>query len=111
MKKYLQEYMKYIMDKLNSASKEEMEEVLQEHLCKIQFMQHERLIHFLVTMLFTLMFFASLGIFAVTEQIGFLVLLAVILCLLIPYIMHYYFLENTVQEMYRVYDKILSKSK
>ena len=50
MKKYLQEYMKYIMDKLNSASKEEMEEVLQEHLCKIQFMQHERLIHFLVTL-------------------------------------------------------------
>ena len=93
MKKYLQEYMKYIMDKLNSASKEEMEEILQEHLCKIQFMQHERLIHFLVTMLFTFMFFASLGIFAVTEQIGFLVLLAVILCLLIPYIMHYYFYD------------------
>ena len=110
MKKYFSAYINLVLEQLEDENTD-LAKLKSELLTKIAFMQHERLIHFLVTMLFTFMFFASLGIFAVTEQIGFLVLLAVILCLLIPYIMHYYFLENTVQEMYRVYDKILSKSK
>ena len=36
-------------------------------------------------------------------------LIVMILALLAAYIKHYYFLENTVQEMYRIYDRILRK--
>ena len=32
-----------------------------------------------------------------------------ILVLLVPYVGHYYFLENSVQELYLIYDVILSR--
>ena len=35
--------------------------------------------------------------------------LTLLLVLLIPYIKHYYFLENTVQLLYKDYDKIYKK--
>ena len=38
-----------------------------------------------------------------------LILVTIIIVLLVFYIKHYYFLENTVQEMYRVYDEMLAK--
>jgi hypothetical protein len=36
-----------------------------------------------------------------------LVLIVAFMCLLIPYIAHYYLLENGVQKMYRQYDRML----
>ena len=36
-------------------------------------------------------------------------LLGLILVLLIPYIFHYYFLENTVQKMYVIYDRMAER--
>jgi hypothetical protein len=38
-----------------------------------------------------------------------ILLFAAILVLLIPYIMHYYLLENGVQKMYRQYDEMLRR--
>ena len=38
--------------------------------------------------------------------IGILLLLLIFICLLIPYIFHYYYLENTVQYMYKQYDEL-----
>ena len=72
----------------------------------IQFMQHERLVHFLVTILFALGFFITLAIYLLGELIMMLPLLILILGLLIPYIAHYYFLENSVQKMYKLHDEI-----
>ena len=40
-----------------------------------------------------------------------LLLVTIIMVLVGFYIKHYYFLENTVQKMYRVYDEILAKEK
>lgn len=45
----------------------------------------------------------------ITESLGLMVLGAAILILLIPYVAHYYFLENTVQKMYLIYDTIKNK--
>lgn len=84
--------------------------VMRRHLHMIGFMQHERLIHFLVTMLFALGFFLVLGFFLMTEQIMLVPLMVLILALLVPYIMHYYFLENSVQKMYKLYDEINSRT-
>jgi len=109
MRKYLKEYLIYIENRLESCQRDELEDILKEHLDKIQFMQHERLIHFLVTMLFAFMFFICLGIFMLTENISLILLLILILGLIVPYIRHYYFLENNVQKMYYVYDEILRK--
>ena len=57
------------------------------------------------------MLFMSLLIWVMTEQLGFILMVVLMLALLIPYIMHYYFLENTTQEMYKIYDEIIAKMK
>lgn len=109
MRKYLEEYLIYIENRIKDCQISELEDILKEHLDKIQFMQHERLVHFLVTMLFAFMFFMSMGIFMLTGEIPLIFLMALILALIVPYIRHYYFLENNVQKMYYIYDEILKK--
>ena len=106
MRRYLTEYLKQIETLLRSNAPLDYDELLESHLRKIEFMQHERLIHFLVTMLFALGLFIILGVFLITEIITLLPLLILVLVLLVPYIAHYYFLENSVQKMYRIYDEI-----
>ena len=112
MTEYLTNYMKYIQERLEKCqSSEELDEIMAEHKDKIAFMQHERIVHFLVTMLFAfilIVFFAVL-IFKVNLAVPSLV--TIVLVLLMFYIKHYYFLENTVQKMYKVYDSILEKQK
>lgn len=85
--------------------------VLEEHLVQIGFFQHERLIHLLVTLAFAL--FTLGGILAVflTGELCAIVLTVLFLVLLIPYIRHYYLLENEVQKMYAQYDYILQLCK
>ncbi|WP_294753941.1 hypothetical protein [uncultured Ruminococcus sp.] len=112
MTEYLTNYMKYIEDKLEKCStSSEVDEVLAEHLDKIKFMQHERIVHFLVTMLFSIVLTVFIAVLIFTPNIPSLLLVTIILVLLIFYIKHYYFLENTVQKMYKVYDSILEKQR
>ena len=106
MRKYLTEYLAALEAKLASGEELDYTELEQSHLTMIQFMQHERLIHFLVTMLFSLGFFIVLGIFMLGEFISLFPLLILVLGLLIPYVAHYYFLENSVQKMYKLHDEI-----
>lgn len=106
MRKYLTEYLRNLEALLGSGEEIDYAELEQSHLTMIQFMQHERLIHFLVTILFALGFFISLGIYLLGELVIMLPLLILILGLLVPYIAHYYFLENSVQKMYHLHDEI-----
>ena len=76
---------------------------------KIEFYQHERLIHLLVTFLFAVMEVICLAVLLGTVNLWALALMVLILVLLVPYIGHYYFLENSVQELYLIYDVILSR--
>lgn len=87
------------------------EEVAKRHLIKISFYQHERLIHLIVTVLFALLEVISVATAVSTGFIGMLVLSVALLVLLIPYIGHYYFLENSVQELYLLYDQVIVRSK
>lgn len=75
-------------------------------LKRIQFYQHERLIHLLVTLAFALFFLLSLFMALILKELGILVLTGLFLVLLVPYIRHYYFLENSVQELYTIYYKL-----
>jgi len=111
MKKYLSDYLKRIEALLAEEQHGDFDyqKLLQSHLQMIQFMQHERLIHFLVTMLFAVCFFIALGIYLLGEVVYMLPLLILILSLLVPYVAHYYFLENSVQKMYRIYEDILAR--
>lgn len=85
---------------------EEREAMKRQVLTQISFFQHERLIHLIVTITFALLAVVAFGICAVAPTVPFFGLEVLLLVLLIPYIRHYYILENSVQTMYRCYDKL-----
>lgn len=77
-----------------------------ELLVQIGFFQHERLIHLIVTVLFALMtiFVFVLAMTDFAPWTG--VLLVLLFILLIPYIKHYWLLENGTQKLYQYYDEL-----
>lgn len=109
MKKRLLSYIDYV-DKELKKEQIDMDEFRKQLLIQIQFFQHERLIHLIVTVTFAILLMMTFGIFLVTEMLSVLVLAGLILVLLVPYIKHYYLLENGVQKLYTYYDRTLGKS-
>lgn len=83
--------------------------VLEEHLTQVSYFQHERLIHLIVTVLFALMTVGALGIYVIADYMPMIALIILLLVLLVPYVGHYYTLENEVQKMYGQYDEILKR--
>ena len=79
---------------------------LEEHLVQVGFFQHERLIHLIVTVTFALLEMLAIVLSVISDSLFTLLLPIVILILLIPYIRHYYILENEVQKMYVQYDRM-----
>jgi len=112
MKKQIQDYIRVIKKILSeNVTDTDWEEVAKGHLIKIEFYQHERFIHLIVMVLFALMEIISVSTILITNSLWALALALMIMVLLIPYVGHYYFLENSVQELYLIYDKILEKGK
>ncbi len=103
------------MDELLLREDVDWERIRGEHLVQVGFFQHERLIHLIVTVVFALFTVFSIGMAFLlmafeTEGAGsWLLVVAAFLILLIPYVRHYYILENEVQKMYRQYDEIAAK--
>lgn len=104
MKKMINEYINFIEEKINTKKIDKS--LVEDLLVKISFFQHERIVHFLVTMLVGLITVILLVVNLFIENIFILILFFIFICLLIPYIFHYYFLENKVQYLYKLYDKI-----
>lgn len=77
-----------------------------ELLVQIGFFQHERLIHLIVTVLFALMTILVFLLTVTNFSLWAGVLLLLLLVLLIPYIKHYWLLENGTQKLYQYYDKL-----
>lgn len=108
MTEYLTNYMNTVSERLDGCSDaQELDKILSEHMDKIAFMQHERIVHFLVTMMFSIVLAIFMVGMLLTNNIMLLILVTIIVVLLAFYIKHYYFLENTVQKMYKIYDRIL----
>ena len=103
MRMYMNEYIKTI-EKKDNFSKDEVEELV----LKIKFFQHERLIHLIVTFFFALfaIIFLALGMISYVFLIPFVLLIIFV----ILYIFHYFYLENSVQYMYKLYDKAIQKN-
>lgn len=112
MKKQILAYLSEVRAVLEAGQPgTDWEEAARRHLIKISFYQHERLIHLIVTVLFALLEVISTATAVITGFIGMLVLSVALLVLLVPYIGHYYFLENSVQKLYLLYDQIITRSK
>ena len=108
MEKRILSYRKY-MDELLKKEDADWRRAASEHLIQVGFFQHERLIHLLVTITFALLEMLALfmAVLSFSPAKGLFVLL--ILVLLVPYIRHYYILENEVQKMYAQYDELVKR--
>ena len=108
MEQRILNYRKYI-DELISQDNSDWDAVIKEHLIQVSFFQHERLIHLIVTVTFALLevIVIALSVVSLTIAVGLLAI--ALLVLLIPYIRHYYILENEVQKMYGQYDRMVEK--
>ena len=115
MKKRILTYRKYIDFLLASDKQSDWKYIKQEHITQVAFFQHERLVHLIVTVTFavlellTVCAYVIVGALDSTLSFPLLILTLLILVLLIPYIKHYYLLENEVQKMYVQYDRIAQK--
>ena len=113
MKKYVKQVMdavrKYIDEEMKNAPEEKTREVLAEFETKISYFQHERLIHLMVTLafaIFLLFEIFTLFVMPIDFIVAGILLVCLFLGLTIGYVMHYYFLENSVQKMYHMRDEI-----
>lgn len=109
MTKYLKEYREFIKRLLNSDEECDYEKLIRYHEKQIEFFQHERLIHLIVTSLFAILSFCSVIMVIFKPSLGITILALLLLIMNIAYIKHYYFLENQVQELYKDFNKLYEK--
>jgi uncharacterized membrane protein len=108
MYKYMKEQEKYVKDQLNNKNCNYI--WLQEYFkAQIQFISHERLIHLIVTLFFSLLLLASIIITFICLSNLLYCLTIILLILVLFYIVHYYRLENGIQSWYLIYNKIEEK--
>lgn len=106
MEQRILQYRKFMDEELLRLSKEqnvteeEISRIKKEHLVQISLFQHERLVHLIVTVTFALLEMLAILLTVVSGEL--------FLILLIPYVRHYYILENEVQKMYGQYDALCS---
>lgn len=104
MKKYILEYINEIDNKKSIDSK-----AIEQHLIKINQFEWERLIHLIVTITAVILTILSFVIGIGLKNLLIIIIGYMIMCFTIPYIYHYFLLENCVQKMYRQYDKMIKK--
>ena len=105
MIQYCHEHEKYIESQLAAGA--DKRELLVWHEKKLTWLQHERLVHFLVTMLTGVFFIFSVLLGILLEwSIAVLLLQLILFILLAAYLRHYFKLENMVQHWYRIADEL-----
>ncbi len=108
MRKYMKKFINEVNEKINNNHKFSKEEI-DEFLLKLNLFQKERIIHLVITISFV--FFTFLIIFLTKYSVIMFIPFFMILIFDFFYIYHYFFLENSVQYMYKQYDKIKQNKK
>ncbi len=109
MKHRILSYLNYIDEILSDKSERDWDETISNHIEQIRFFQHERIVHLIVFSLVAICTVICILFYVTYEVIVILPLILLLLILLVPYCMHYYLLENSVQKMYDQYDKMVAK--
>ncbi len=108
MEKRILSYRRYMDEQIRILKEDgrvgDVSELKREHLTQIGFFQHERLIHLIVTVVFALLEVMSIITVLISGETFSILLPLAVMVLLVPYIRHYYILENEVQKMYQQYD-------
>jgi hypothetical protein len=110
IEKYMKEHEAYVVQKLVSEQEgTDWDGLKEKHRRVTADMQHERLIHLMVTLSFGVFLLVAVAIASVRPTIAVGVLAGLFLIMLIPYVAHYFFLENRIQRWYRLMDDIDKK--
>ena len=110
MNKKILNHIKFIEDKLESSKNiKELEDVNEYNILSTKHFQAERVVHLLVTLFFSLFSLLLLSVYLITQRNILMIPCILSLILLIPYIFHYYSLENGVQSLYKLDKKIFDK--
>jgi len=103
---YLKRHEQMVKEALEKNENMDWEWLRDYHRTQIEYLQHERLVHLIITLAFALFFLVTI-LFATTfEKPVILLATLLILVLLVPYIGHYFKLENGVQRWYDLYNRI-----
>lgn len=106
MKKYLKEYINELESIIKTKEKISKEDIKNIET-KINWFQHERLIHLLVTITYVIFTLIFMGLAFISYI--FLIPFFIGIIFLLFYIPHYFFLEKGVQYLYKLYDKLNNK--
>lgn len=105
---YITTYMRSVEAALENEDTD-FETLKREHLVQIEFIQHERLIHLMVTIMCCLLLFIGMGVFFLSGLTPFMVVNGLMLILVFSYLIYYFFIENSTQKLYRLYNRICAK--
>lgn len=106
MKKYCREHETVVKRALEDS--EVSEELLSHHIEMIARIQHERLIHLIVTVMVVMAELFVVYLALLHPELGILpaIIMLALAILLGFYFYHYFFLENTVQRWYKYADEM-----
>lgn len=105
MGSYIDTYMKSV-EKALEDKETDISVLKREHLVQIGFIQHERLIHLLVTIMCCILLFIGMCVFFISGMTSFLIVDGLLLILVFCYLIYYFFIENATQKLYRQYNRI-----
>ncbi|MBN1473172.1 MAG: hypothetical protein JW914_01025 [Syntrophaceae bacterium] len=109
---YMKKHELFVREMLSKKlSSEKLRELLAYHDKQIQWMQHERLVHLIVTLFVCLFMLLSWGFAIINTSIPAIALAVLLLILSVAYIIHYYRLENNVQKWYSLSGEIKGRLK
>ena len=106
---YIARYIK-LVNKMLEDENTDFAKLKEDFCAKIQFFQHERFVHLIVTFMVVMcLCFSLLCIFVTNGLLSVSILAGILLLLVTGYLIYYYYIENTVMNMYKTYDKIVEK--
>ena len=103
---YLKNYEATIRSQITTGGDQDWSALKAYHKTQIEFLQHERLIHLLVTLAFGFFMFGVLILAVLTDELLFIVLFGIIAILEVFYVIHMYRLENGIQRWYVLYNAL-----
>lgn len=109
MWEYMKRHERFVREQLEGGEVADWRSLKRAHEKQIRYMQHERLVHLLVTLFVCLFFLLTTGFATVRPTLAAGTLAALLLALTGAYVLHYFRLENGVQRWYRLSDRLDQK--
>lgn len=109
MKQYCREHEEAVKSAISEGRVSE--ELIAEHLEKISWLQHERLVHLIVTVMCVFCELFVVDLVLLHPELGVMpaIVMLALAVLLAFYFYHYFFLENAVQRWYKLADDMRNK--